>query len=69
MATKQLVSMDTRDGADMMEFELPVYAARYLRHMCNRERMMLNNASALGASNAAVEAALDALGQIERAIA
>ena len=69
MATKQLVSLNIRDGADMLELELPVYAARYLRHMCNRERVMLNNMVALGASNAGIEAALDALRQIEQAIA
>ena len=67
MATKQqLVTMESRDGADMMEFDLPVYAARFLRTMCIRERVRLTNLSALGAE---IELSLDALSQIERALA
>ena len=70
MASKQqLMPLQTRDGADTLELELPVYAARYLRHMCNRERVRLTNFAALGAGDAGIEAALDALQQIERAIA
>jgi hypothetical protein len=55
------------EGGDVT-LELPGYAVRYLQQMCTRERAMLNNYAAGGISGVLIEAASDALHQIERAI-
>jgi hypothetical protein len=59
-----------RDGGnnDVITLELPGYAVRYLMQMCTRERTLLSNLQAAGAYNVAIDAAADALHQIERAI-
>jgi len=67
--SKALVTLDERDGADILKVELPAYAVRYLKQMCARERGFLINVHQAGGYNTAiVEAASDALLQIERAI-
>ena len=57
-----------RNGGDHYTLELPMYAVRYLAQMCNRERAMLTSFAAMGAPSIAIEAASDALTQIEKAL-
>ena len=56
------------DGGEMITVELPAYAVRYLATMCQRDRAMLNNFSALGSFTIGLDAAFDALSQIEQAL-
>ena len=56
------------DGGEMTTIELPAYAVRYLATMCQRDRTMLNNFSALGTFTLGLDAAFDALAQIEQAL-
>jgi hypothetical protein len=55
-------------GNEMITFDLPPYAVRYLQQMCMRERTMLDNLAASGVYNVVIDAARDALNQIERAL-
>lgn len=66
MKTKAIVRRES--GDDELAFELPAYAVRYLHQMCQRERNMLDNLAMSGIYSVAVDAARDALKQIERAI-
>ena len=53
---------------NLIAMQLPPYAVRYLQQMCLRERTMLDNLAASGVYAVAIEAARDALNQIERAL-
>jgi hypothetical protein len=57
-----------RDGGETITIELPAYAVRYLATMCQRDRTMLANFSALGTFTLGLDAAFDALSQIEQAL-
>jgi hypothetical protein len=57
------------NGGDVTPIELPAYAVRYLRQMCQRERHMLNTLLTTGGNyNPAIDAAFDSLSQIEHAL-
>lgn len=57
-------------GNETVTLALPAYAARYLKQMCLRERTVLNNIMAAGGGyNPAIDAAFDALSQIEATVA
>jgi hypothetical protein len=56
---------------DPVTLQLPRHAARYLSQMCERERRLLNNlkvVNELSGHNLGLEAAFDALSEIEQAL-
>lgn len=57
-----------RNGGESVTLELPAYAVRYLHQMCQRERTMIDNLAMTGVYGAMVDAARDALNQIELAL-
>ena len=56
-------------GGDTIELSLPVYAGRYLATMTRRERDLLDRYAALQVDALGIDAAYDALAQIEAALA
>jgi hypothetical protein len=69
MAPRSKSVVKRASGIEMVTLELPAYAARYLKQMCQRERTVLNNISSQGgAYSLALDAAYDALAQIETVV-
>lgn len=68
MATRGKAIVRQDNSVDLFELKLPPYAVRYLQSMCQRERQMLGNMAATGVYSVAVDAAYDALNQIEAAL-